>query len=98
MKVALLTLHCLNAVADDHESLESITADVRRATHGDVSPDDVAACLGDLARDALVGVFAFDREVCRYVPLAGVPTTLADKWFSITAQGRDELRTNWVDQ
>ena len=33
-----------------------------------------------------------------YVPLEGVPTTLADKWFSITAQGRDELRTNWVEQ
>lgn len=98
MKVALLTLHCLNAVADDYESLESITADVRRATHGDVSHEDVASCLGDLARDALIGVFAFDREARRYVPLEGVPTTLADKWFSITAQGRDELRTNWVDQ
>ena len=98
MKVALLTLHCLNAVADDYESLESITADVRRATHGDVAPDDVAACLSDLARDALISVFAFDREARRYVPLAGVPTTLADKWFSITAQGRDELRINWVEQ
>jgi hypothetical protein len=98
MKVALLTLHCLNAVADDYESLESITADVRRATHGDVSPDDVAACLSDLARDALIGVFAFDREARRYVPLAGVPTTLADKWFSITAQGLNELQTNWVEQ
>ena len=98
MKVALLNLHCLNAVADDFESLESITADVRRATHGDVSIDDVAACLGDLARDGLIGVFAFDREVRRYVPLQGVPATLADKWFSITAQGRDELRINWVDQ
>jgi len=54
--------------------------------------------MGWLAANGSMQSFAFDREARLYVPLSGVPATLAAKWFSITAQGRDELQTNWVEQ
>jgi hypothetical protein len=98
MKVSILNLHCLNAVADDFESLDSITADVRRATHGNVSHNEVATCLGELAHDGWVNVFTFDPGEQRYLALPEVPAALADKWFGITDRGREELRTNWVEE
>jgi len=45
MKVSLLDLHCLNAVADDLETVTSVLDDVRRSSHARVDAADVATCL-----------------------------------------------------
>ena len=53
MTVSILDLHCLNAVCDDHETVESITAEVRRSSHGNVH-DEAGECLAEIAAAGLV--------------------------------------------
>jgi hypothetical protein len=100
MTVSILDLHCLNAVCDDYENIESITAEVRRSSHGNVSAHEVAECLAEMAAARLVTVFRFDARSGRYEPLS--PATLtADavqtSWFLISPIGQRELDANWVE-
>jgi hypothetical protein len=100
MTVSILDLHCLNAVCDDYENVESITAEVRRSSHGNVKADEVAECLAEMAAARLINVFRFDSRSGRYEPLS--PTTLtADgiqaSWFLISPKGQCELDANWVE-
>jgi hypothetical protein len=97
MKVSILDLHCLNAVCDDFETLPDIAADVRKSSHGNVSDQDVAACLIDLARDGFVALYAYDPTSGSYVPRSAAPPDLAGTWIAATAAGRRELDTHWVE-
>jgi DNA-binding PadR family transcriptional regulator len=83
VKVSILNLHCLNALSDDREDLSSIVADVRRSTHSDVTPQDVATCLNDLVAEEMAS---------RTADAAGV------EWYELTPQGRRELDAHWVDE
>ena len=82
MKVSILFLHCLNCLSDDRESVTGILADVRSATHSDVTPEEIAACLEDLVAEGLVS---------RSIDGSGTD------WFELTAKGKQELDANWVD-
>ncbi len=100
MTVSILDLHCLNAVCDDYETVESITAEVRRSSHGNVRDDEVAECLAEMLAAGLVNVFRFDAGSGRYEPLPlGMPTrdALQKSWFLIAPKGRQELDANWVE-
>ncbi|NDC54160.1 MAG: hypothetical protein EBZ74_07650 [Planctomycetia bacterium] len=81
MKVSILNLHCLNALCDDRESVPGIVADVRLSTHGNITVDDVAACMHELASEGLV---------------VGTVDASGVEWFQLTEKGRHELDTNWV--
>ena len=61
MTVSILDLHCLNAVCDDYEDVESITAEVRKSSHGNVGDAEIAECLSELAAAGLIDVFWFDQ-------------------------------------
>lgn len=100
MTVSILDLHCLNAVCDDYENIESITAEVRRSSHGNVTADEVAECLAEMATARLIEVFRFDSGSGRYEPLSPAPLTADDhqtSWFLISAKGRRELEANWAE-
>jgi len=100
MTVSIMDLHCLNAVCDDYENVESITSEVRRSSHGNVGDTEVADCLSELAAAGLVRVFRFDRHSSRYepVPCAKVAAEgLRQVWFLITPKGQEELDANWVE-
>ena len=100
MTVSILDLHCLNAVCDDYENVESITAEVRRSSHGNVSDAEIAECLSELTAAGLVNVFRFDPHSGRYepVPFAKVAAEgLRQVWFLITTKGHEELDANWVE-
>jgi hypothetical protein len=100
MTVSILDLHCLNAVCDDYENVESITAEVRRSSHGNVSDAEIAECLSELAAAGLVHVFRFDPHSGRYEPVP-FPKVAAEGlrqfWFLITPKGHEELDANWVE-
>ncbi|MFM7033681.1 MAG: hypothetical protein ACKOYJ_00595 [Planctomycetia bacterium] len=83
MKVSLLTLHCLNAMADDRENVAAIVADVRASAHGDVSAADISACMNELLAEGVVS---------RSTDQSGTD------WFQLTPKGRQELEANWVDE
>lgn len=100
MTVSILDLHCLNAVCDDYENIESITAEVRRSSHSNVTADEVAECLAEMAAARLIDVFRFDSQSGRYEQLS--PATRAadgiqESWFLISQKGRRELDANWVE-
>jgi hypothetical protein len=95
--VSILDLHCLNAVCDDYESLDSICEEVRRSSHGNVNRDEVADAILELSRDGLVEAFEFDTRAELYIAVRGVIADVAAKWFLITTKGRAELDANWVD-
>lgn len=97
MKVSLLDLHCLNAVADDLETAASILDDVRRSSHGNVDSAHVAACLAELVRDGLAEAYVFDQATAAYVPATSTLQDVDGIWFRITDQGRQHLDANWVD-
>lgn len=83
MRVSILNLHCLNALSDDREDLSSIVSDVRRSTHSDVTIHEVASCLNDLVADNMA---------VQSTDAAGV------EWFELTAKGRQELDSSWVEE
>lgn len=100
MTVSILDLHCLNAVCDDYENIESITAEVRRSSHGNVSSREVAECLAEMAAAQLVDVFRFDSRSGRYEPLPPATLTvdgIQTSWFLIAPKGQRELDSNWVE-
>jgi hypothetical protein len=97
MKVSLLDLHCLNAVADDLETVTSVLDDVRRSSHGRVDAADVAACLAELVRDGMAEACVFDPAAAAYVPAASLAQDCDRLWFRITDRGRRHLDANWVD-
>ena len=100
MTVSILDLHCLNAVCDDYENVESITAEVRRSSHGNVGDTEVADCLSELAAAGLVNVFHFNACSGRYEPVLltkAVTDDLRRAWFLITPKGQEELDANWVE-
>lgn len=100
MTVSILDLHCLNAVCDDYENIESITVEVRRSSRGNVTADEVAECLAEMATARLIDVFRFDTRSGRYEPLSLAPLTADDlqaSWFLISPKGRRELEANWVE-
>jgi hypothetical protein len=100
MTVSILDLHCLNAVCDDYEDVESITAEVRKSSHGNVSDIDVADCLSELAAAGMVAAFWFDAGPSRYVPAdlhEVTPERLRAAWFRITPKGHEELDANWAE-
>ncbi|MFM9058017.1 MAG: hypothetical protein ACKOSQ_02630 [Planctomycetaceae bacterium] len=98
MRVSILNLHCLNAIADDYETVDSVIDDVRRSSHGNVNADEIAACLVELVRDGLAEPCRFDEVTSRYVPLQAVPSGLQSTWFRITELGRRQLDADWVDE
>lgn len=98
MRVSILDLHCLNAIADDHETAASILEDVRRSSHGNVDADDVAACLVELVRDGMAEACRFDSLAAQYTPVVSMPPELDALWFRITDRGRRELDANWVEE
>ena len=97
MKVSLLDLHCLNAVADDLETADSILEDVRRSSHGKVDPADVAACLAEVVRDGMAEACVFDQATAAYVPATSAVQDFDSLWFRITDRGRQHLDANWVE-
>ncbi len=100
MTVSIMDLHCLNAVCDDYENVESITAEVRRSSHGNVGDTEVAECLSELAAAGLLNVFHFNAGSSRYEPVLlknFVRDELRRAWFLITPKGREELDANWVE-
>lgn len=98
MKVSILDLHCLNAIADDHETVASVLDDVRRSSHGNVTANDVAACLTELVRDGMAEASLFDPSTATFSPVASMPPELDDLWFRITDRGQRELDANWVEE
>lgn len=100
MTVSIMDLHCLNAVCDDYENVESITAEVRRSSHGNVGDTEVADCLSELAAAGLVNVFHFNACSGRYEPVSFTKVVTDDlrrAWFLITSKGQEELDANWVE-
>jgi hypothetical protein len=100
MTVSILDLHCLNAVCDDYENVESITAEVRRSSHGNVCDSEIAECLAEMAAARLIDVFFFDPNSSRYALSSNTvitAETISGAWFLITPKGRGELAANWVD-
>ena len=97
MTVSILDLHCLNAVCDDYESLDSICEEVRRSSHGNVNLEEVADALRELAREDLIDAFEFDPRSNRYIAVHDCGGAVSGKWFLISAKGRTELDANWVD-
>jgi hypothetical protein len=98
VKVSLLDLHCLNAVADDLETAASILDDVRRTSHADVDAADVAACLAKLVRDGMAEACVFDPTTAEYLPAASLSQDFDALWFRITDRGRRHLDANWLDE
>ena len=100
MTVSIMDLHCLNAVCDDYENVESITAEVRRSSHGNVGDTEVAECLSELAAAGLLNVFHFNACSGLYEHVLStkvVPHDLRRAWFLITPKGQEELDANWVE-
>ena len=102
MKVSILDLHCLNATADDYETILSIVDDVRRSSHGNVDVGnvdvgEVAACMTDLVREGLVDLYRLDTATNEFVPLAAVPESFDGVWFRLNATGRKQLDAHWVN-
>jgi hypothetical protein len=97
MKVSILDLHCLNAIADDYERTVSIIDDVRRSSHGNVEATDVAVCLAELVRDGFAGAYRFDGTTGRYEPVMTMPPQDDSLWFRITDSGRRQLDEHWVE-
>lgn len=98
MKVSILDLHCLNAIADDHETVASVLDDVRRSSHGNVDANDITACLVELVRDGMAEASRFDPLTAQYTPVVSMSSDLGDLWFRITDRGRQELDANWVEE
>ncbi len=98
MKVSILDLHCLNAIADDYETAASILDDVRRSSHGRIDAADVASCLAELVLDGMAEAYIFDASTAEYVPVAAQPRDLGAVWFRITAAGRHQLDENWIEE
>lgn len=98
MKVSILDLHCLNALADDYETIASIVDDVRRSSPGNVDADNVATCMTDLVREGLVDAYRLDPATSTYVRIVALPDRLDDAWFRINDRGRQQLDASWVDE
>ena len=96
MTITLLALHCLNALCDDYENLDALTAEVRRATHGVVSKSEMAECLQHLVACGWVNAFRFDGAQSKYIPIATLEE-LSENWFLISENGREKLDQNWID-
>ena len=97
MRVSILNLHCLNAIADDYESVASILEDVRRSSHGNVDAAEITACLVELVRDRMADAFRFDPGTGRHERIAALPDEHTGLWFRITDLGRRQLDADWVD-
>jgi len=102
MKVSILDLHCLNAIADDYETVASILEDVRRSSHGNVDATDVTTCMADLVRDGMADAHRFDPTSGSYEPLsinpaqALGPAQMDTLWFRVNDRGRQQLDEHWV--
>ena len=97
MRVSILNLHCLNAIADDYESAGSILEDVRRSSHGNVDAAEITACLAELMRDGMADAYRFDAATKQYERNAFTPENVDGIWFRITDLGRRQLDADWVD-
>lgn len=98
MRLSILDLHCLNAMADDHETVASIAEDVRRSTHGKLDEADITACVAELLRDGLADAFRVNDASGEYVRTSSVPDHADRLWFHITDRGRRQLDENWVEE
>jgi len=98
MRVSILDLHCLNAIADDYETIASIVDDVRRTSHGNVNTDDVATCMTDLVRQGLVDAYRLDPATSTYVRIVALPDRLDAVWFRLNDRGRQQRDASWVDE
>ncbi len=98
MKVSLLDLHCLNAIADDYETIGAIVQDVRRSTHGNVDEADITACVAELMRDGMADAYRFDESTGEYARVPAVSDHVDGLWFHITDRGRHQLDENWVEE
>ncbi len=97
MTVTLLDLHCLNSLCDDYENVASVQADVRRATHGNITEEEVKEGLIRLHKEGLVEVYDYDPLQAMHLPSEIAGNDWEAKWFFITATGRKELDQNWVE-
>jgi len=97
MTLTLLDLHCLNALCDDYENVVSVTADVRRSTHGNVSENEIRKCLAELKSKGWVSVYEFDSTRSSYNRVECLTEDWSNIWFFINDDGRKKLHQNWVD-
>jgi hypothetical protein len=97
MKFTILDLYCLNAICDDYENVASVTADVRRSAHGNVSDNEIKNCLIRLKKNGWASAYEFDSTRSLFNRVDYITTDCSDVWFFITDAGRKELDKNWVD-
>lgn len=97
MRISILNLHCLNAIADDYETVASILEDVRRSSHGNVDATEISACLAELMRDGMADACRFDAATSQYQRIPSMPEDITGLWFRITDLGRRQLDNDWVD-
>ena len=76
MTVSILDLHCLNAVCDDYESLDSICEEVRRSSHGNVNRDEVADAILERLKTSRVD--------------GAIPATLEDDLMGMLPEDSDK--------
>jgi aryl-alcohol dehydrogenase-like predicted oxidoreductase len=84
----------LDAVADDYESLEVITSDIRSRLHSlraEVTTENVSEALAGLVRDGLVQTFVLSSSPPHAVPVSFSYDTIAESWFCITPFGKAAL-------
>lgn len=97
MTVSILNLHCLNAVCDDYENVESIRDEVRRSSHGNVTDREIVESLHELVREGMVQAAEVDSVTGEFITRGLMSDGLSGMWFVITPKGRVELDANWVE-
>jgi hypothetical protein len=96
--IGVLDLHCLNAVCDDYENIDSVLADVRQATSSDTNRERIKECFSRLVAQGLVSTYDYDTSKGKYVELSKPPSIGDNNWFFITAKGRNALDKEWPDE
>lgn len=87
MNLTKIDLACLDAVADDYESLPMVTRGLRRLGFRDLSKHSVLENLRLLARRGLVTPYSLNAHASAFIQ-EQVDHIDADTWFLITDEGK----------
>lgn len=97
MKIEKLKLHCLNAVCDDYENMQSINKELPTAIGYSVNLAQIEIAIKELVKSGLINAFVYDASTCKF-NLAGDHEYNDSKyWYYISKSGRSFLDQNWVD-
>jgi hypothetical protein len=93
-----LELHCLNAVTDDFENIESIERQVKRDINQEVARQDITTVIEGLCRRGLITAHRYDIGRRQFIAEHfSFHNNVEDFWFYINPEGRAVLESEWTE-